>query len=286
MKALFRPLFIIFIVFSNVVSSQTSEPFFFIQLTDPQFGFFNKNIDFDQETANLELAVATVNRLRPAFVVVTGDLVNRPGDAVQIAEYQRIIGKVDTDIPVYNVVGNHDIKGVPTEGTVEAYEEIFGPDRYTFEYQGLIGIVLNSVLIHSPQKMVDQFEEQERWLVEQLRIAKEKNPAHIVVFSHHPWFLENVDEEDQYFNIPIERRARYLDLFRQFGVKYLFCGHYHRNTVARDQGFECVTTGPVGRPIAKDHSGLCLAVVYDDTIEHDYHSLGKLPNQPPVMKEK
>ena len=33
--------------------------------------------------------------LRPAFVVITGDLVNKPGDAGQIAEFQRIAAKVD-----------------------------------------------------------------------------------------------------------------------------------------------------------------------------------------------
>ncbi|HYV29988.1 MAG TPA: hypothetical protein VEO53_02580, partial [Candidatus Binatia bacterium] len=60
------------------------EPFFFIQLSDPQLGMFTENADFAQETANLEFAVAAVNRLHPAFVVITGDLVNRPGDASQI----------------------------------------------------------------------------------------------------------------------------------------------------------------------------------------------------------
>ena len=35
-------------------------PFFFIQLTDPQFGMIAGNAGFEQETANLEFAVATV----------------------------------------------------------------------------------------------------------------------------------------------------------------------------------------------------------------------------------
>ena len=65
-------------------------PFFFIQLTDPQFGMTASNAGFEQETANLEFAVATVNRLHPAFVVVTGDLVNRPGD-------ERSVGRVPAD---------------------------------------------------------------------------------------------------------------------------------------------------------------------------------------------
>jgi hypothetical protein len=31
---------------------------------------------FKQETANLQFAIATVNRVHPAFLVMTGDLIN------------------------------------------------------------------------------------------------------------------------------------------------------------------------------------------------------------------
>src|SRR5512137_1792627 len=76
-------------------TTPTSSPFFFIQLSDTQFGFSAGDAEFAQETANFEFAVATANRLRPAFVVMTGDLVNKPGDAAQIAEYKRIAATLD-----------------------------------------------------------------------------------------------------------------------------------------------------------------------------------------------
>ena len=66
---------------ATVLPLHAAPPFFFIQLTDPQLGMFTDNKDFVQETANFEFAVAAVNRLKPAFVVITGDLVNKPGDA-------------------------------------------------------------------------------------------------------------------------------------------------------------------------------------------------------------
>src|ERR1051325_699372 len=99
-------------------SAWASEPFFFIQLTDPQFGMFANNTNFVQETKNAELAVAAVNRLHPAFVVVTGDLVNRTGDKAQIAEYKRIFGKIDSTIPIYNDAGNHDVGNIPTREAI------------------------------------------------------------------------------------------------------------------------------------------------------------------------
>lgn len=45
----------------------------FIQMSDPQFGMFTKNASFEHETVNLEFAIAHANRLKPAFVVITGD---------------------------------------------------------------------------------------------------------------------------------------------------------------------------------------------------------------------
>src|SRR5256885_8445588 len=134
----------------HIASAMAAEPFFFIQLSDPQFGMFTNDKDFAQETANFEFAVATINRLKPAFVVITGDLVNKPGDPTQIAEFKRIANKIDSAIPVYNVVGNHDIENVPTPATIASYTNQFGPDYYSFRHGGFVGIVLNSIIIHSP----------------------------------------------------------------------------------------------------------------------------------------
>lgn len=256
-----------------------AEPFFFIQMTDPQFGMFTDNTNFTQETVNFEFAVANVNRLKPAFVVITGDLVNKPGDAAQIAEYRRIVGKIDRSIPVYDVAGNHDVENVPTPESLAAYTNLFGRDYYSFRREDFVGIVLNSCLIHSPQKTPDQLADQERWLKTELDKAKGEKARHIVVFQHHPWFLSSAEEPDQYFNIPKERRLKHLALFREAGVRYLFCGHYHRNALARDGEMECVTTGPVGKPLGGDKSGLRVAIVRDDRIDHRYYDFGEIPTQ-------
>ena len=268
--------------------ARAAEPFFFIQLSDPQFGMFTGNKDFAQETANFEFSVATVNRLRPAFVIITGDLVNKPGDAAQIAEYKRIVGKIDSSIPVYDVVGNHDIENVPTPASIAAYTNLFGPDRYTFRHGGFAGIVMNSMLLHSPQKTTNEAAAQESWLRTELARAKSDGAQHIVVFQHHPWFLKSADETNQYFNIPLLSRAVHLALFRKYGVKHVFCGHYHRNAVARDGDLEAVTSGPVGQPHGGDVSGLRVVIVRDDKIEHRYYHFGELPNRvdlnPPKAK--
>lgn len=271
-------------------AARAAEPFFFVQLSDPQLGMFTENRDFLQDAANFEFAVKAVNRLRPAFVVITGDLVHKPGDAAQIAEYRRIVGLIDRAIPVYNIAGNHDVENAPTPESLAAYRAIFGPDRYTFRHGGLIGIVLNSSVIHSPEKAPAALAEQDGWLREALMTAKAENPRHIVVFQHHPWFLKSAGEPDQYFNIPTPRRAAHLALFREFGVRYLFCGHYHRNAEARDGELEAITSGPVGKPLGGAKSGIRVAIVRADRIEHRYYELGELPVkvdlEPPPAKAK
>ena len=261
--------------------ARAAEPFFFVQLSDPQFGMFTENQSFAQETANFEFAVATINRLRPAFVIITGDLVHKPGDAAQIAEFRRITALIASTIPVYNVAGNHDIENVPTATTVTAYTNVFGPDHYTFRHtnSGFVGIVLNSSVIHSPQQTTNELASQESWLRAELAQARAEKASHIVVFQHHPWFLKTADEPDQYFNIPSVRRAPYLALFHESGVKYLFSGHYHRNAVARDGDLEAVTTGPVGKPMGGDLSGLRVVVVRDDGLEHRYYTFGEVPTR-------
>src|SRR3954470_16866835 len=141
-----------------------AEPFFFIQLSDPQFGMYTTNRDFAQETANFEFAVATINRLKPAFVVITGDLVNKAGDAKQIAEFHRIAAKVDSKIRVSTIPGNHDLENLPTAATISTYTNEFGQDFYSFRHDGFVGIVLDSTVIHSPKETTNHLEAQEQWL--------------------------------------------------------------------------------------------------------------------------
>ena len=268
----------------QLLAARTQTPrdsaFFFVQMSDPQFGMFTKNADFAQETLNFELAIATANRWRPAFVVVTGDLVNKPGDVAQINEYLRIVRKLDKRIPLYNVAGNHDVENTPTPASVAAYVRRFGRDFFSFTHGALAGLVLNSSLIHSPAEAPRLYDKQLAWLRAELARLRGSGAKHLVVFQHHPWFLADAGEDDQYFNIPRERRALHLGLFRDVGVTHLFSGHYHRNAIATDGTIQMITTGPVGMPLGDGtQSGMRVVIVRDSGIAHRYYALGELPHQ-------
>ncbi len=259
-----------------------SPAFFFIQMSDPQFGMFTADSSFAQETANFELAIATANRLHPAFVVITGDLTNRGGDPAQAAEFHRIAGRLDRSIPLYDVPGNHDVGNTPTPATLARYTALFGPDHYTFRHGDFTGIVLDSPVIDSSRLVPTAAAEQERWLTDELARARREGARHIVIFQHHPYFLKSATEADQYFNIPRDVRERYLALFHRFGVAAVFAGHLHQNSLASDGSLAMVTTGAVGMPLGGAESGMRIVTVTDTSIVHSYYTLGELPARVPL----
>lgn len=251
--------------------------FVFIQMTDPQFGMETSNRDFAFETARMERAVAEANRLKPRFVIVTGDLVNAPGDGAQIAEYQRILKKLDPSIHVYSVAGNHDVGNVPTSDSLAAYRAKFGADYYSFREGPVYGIVLDSVLYHSPQGAPEELKKQQAWLAGELKKAQASGAPHILVFQHHPLFVENAEEPDQYFNIPLARRLPLLNSLGQAGVRWIFCGHYHRNAEARYGSTMVITTGPVGKPLGGAKSGMRVVRIQGSGLTQRYVEFGDLP---------
>jgi 3',5'-cyclic AMP phosphodiesterase CpdA len=214
--------------------------------------------------------------------VICGDLINKTGDKKQADEYFRITSKIDRSIPVHAVAGNHDVGNEPTPATLKAYRARFGQDYYSFRHGRLYGIVLDSSVISAPAKVRADADAQEAWLKAELSRARASDARHIVIFQHHSWFLEKPDEPSQYFNVPIDARRRYLDVLKASGVRYVFTGHYHRNSYGRDGDLEMITSGPVGRPLGADPSGLRIVTVKEDILEHTYFGMGLVPNQFPI----
>lgn len=144
----------------------------FIQMSDPQFGMFTKDASFEHETVNFEFAIATANRLKPAFVVITGDLINKGGDAAQAAEFQRISAKLDPKIRLFSIPGNHDVGNEPTAESLALYRERFGKDYYSFRIGDIAGFVLNSNLEKGVKNVQAEAGKMEAWFRAELAKAK------------------------------------------------------------------------------------------------------------------
>lgn len=259
-------------------------PYFFLQLADTQYGMFTGNEGLEQEAVLAQRTVEHINRLRPRFVIVCGDLTNATPEharyQAQVKQYKQDFSKIDADIPLVCVCGNHDIGGRPTAESIASYSENFGDDYFSFWVGGVFNVVLNSTVIKDPEGAPEVLTAQQAWLNVQLAEAEKLPAKHIFLFLHHPLFLEQPDEPDQYFNIPLIRRTPLLAQLKQADVRAVFAGHYHRNSYGQFGKMEMITTGPVGRPLGEDPSGFRIVKVYEGRIQHHYYGMDDVPEKP------
>ena len=256
---------------------------FFIQMTDPQlFGVFGgkRTVDkgLDDEETLFTRAIDHANRLKPDFVVITGDLVQNQGKKPEeVDAFKRITKKLDSGIPLYLVSGNHDVTADPA--SLKWYRETFGKDFYAFDVGDCRFIVLNTQIMRSDDQTSGEAGRQLAWLKEQLAEASRLGKT-IVIFTHQSIILKSDDEPTTYFSLPPKPRRLYLDLFSKHNVAAVFSGHYHRNAKAAHGGVDYVTTSAVCMPLGNDPPGMRLVRVRDGKVEHKYYSLDEVPATP------
>ncbi len=254
------------------------DSFFFLQMADPQLFWGPADL--------WQTAIDHANRLSPAFVVICGDLINNAAeqdkldlreDARRASAYRRIAAGLDKNIPLYNVAGNHDVCNKPTLATYSWYRKRFGRLWYSFVHGNCLFIVLESNILKNPEGSPQSAEEQMAWLRRQLNKADSQPFNHRIVFMHHPMCLANIDEGDQYFTMPRQRRAELLELFHTHKIAAVFSGHYHRNAYVKDGDLELVTTSSTGKPLGKDPVGFRIVKAHANRIEHTYYSYENMP---------
>lgn len=240
------------------------QEFSFVQLSDPQLGFMSENKGYAEETALYEKTVEKINGLKPVFVVITGDLVNDRTNMAQWDEFRRITSKLKPK--VYILPGNHDLGHELTNTDLKEFDEMFVTDRFAISYKNNKFIGINSNLIKSEVPGLEN--EQLQWLQNQLAAAR--GSKHIILFCHHPFFIKDAAEPEQYFNIKPETRSRYLELFEQYGVDAVFAGHLHKNAEASYNNILMITTSSAGKQLGDDKPGFRLVKINGDNIEHKY----------------
>ena len=118
---------------------------------------------FEWDANRYSEAIAAANALRPAFVVMGGDMIDDPHSEAQLEALLEITARLDPDIAMRWVPGNHDIASdtvTPTRGSIDAYRTVFGPDYYAFDHGDLRFVVLNTVVIDHPEEVADEWSEQ------------------------------------------------------------------------------------------------------------------------------
>lgn len=271
---LFRAIILTLLILQplNINAAEKNGSFTFVQIADTQLGFTNGNNDLQPDIDNFRKAVEQINELKPAFVVISGDLINKPHDPKQVRAFWRVARELSPDIPLYLMPGNHDINGGSAD-SIRSYMKLFGKDHYSFTYNGAAFIVLNSNLIRSGDAVNKLRDEQLKWFEEELAEARKNGASHIFVLAHHPWFLKDPNEGSEYFNIPPQERKTYLDLMKKYSVSFALAGHYHREAIARDGDLTMITTSAISKGLGKDPVGYRVFKVSRDNVEHSYHAL-------------
>ena len=263
------------LLFVGMAGCTPSQPYYFVHLSDPQLGMMENNAGFSQETKIVANTVSAINRLNPAFVVITGDLVHETGNAEQIKELKRLFGQIKETVPVYYVPGNHDVGQTASDELLAHYRSDFTDDRFSAVYGNTRLVGFNSQLIWAKRDTLEN--EQYQWLENELK--KSQKNDHRFVFAHHPVFIESIDEEDIYQNLPADRRGKYVELFGKYNVQYMFTGHLHKNHISHTGNLTIIATNAVCVSHLSEPPGLRIVKVYPDRIVHDYYSLDTLPEK-------
>lgn len=247
----------------------------FVHLSDPQFGMFGafeKHDSLEKETQLMQRAVDAINRLKPKYVVITGDLVNDRKNEKQIKEYKRLVALIDKKIPVFAIPGNHDVGNDALNADLELYKQTFGADRFSFGYKNTYLMGINTNLIWAGNTALET--EQAAWLKEELK--KGQKYKYRIVAGHHPIYVKKPDEEKSYENLPFEKRTEYLKLFRDNHVDMYLSGHLHFPAADSSAGVPLCTAGAVGYPI-RGKSGMNIVSVTPAGIKAEFFNFDRLP---------
>ena len=180
--------------------------------------------------------VARVNAMNPAFVVHLGDITDPVPVSPEFGGSAEVFHKASEvfSMPYYLVPGNHDIgekihPALPkindqvsiTKRAIGQYEQHFGHQRYSFEHEDCLFVVVNTMLLNSG---LEEEHEQWDWLKQTLSDGVDKR---IFIFAHYPLYLSARDEPDYYDNIDEPARTQLIDLLAQYPVEGYYAGHVH-----------------------------------------------------------
>ena len=180
--------------------------------------------------------VARVNTMNPAFVVHLGDITNPVPVSPEFSDSAKDFHKASEvfSMPYYLVPGNHDVgekihPALPkindevsiTKRAIDQYEQHFGRQRYSFEHEDCLFVVINTMLLNSG---LEEEHEQWDWLKQTL---SDNSVKRIFIFAHYPLYLSARDEPDYYDNIDEPARTQLIELLAQYPVEGYYAWHVH-----------------------------------------------------------
>ena len=249
-----------FLFLSISCSQKVQEPFSFVQLCDTQLGMGG----YAHDIRSFEQAVLQINELNPDFAVICGDLVHNASDS-SYTDFLKIKGEFK--IPCYVASGNHDVGNIPNDTTLNYYRKTIGKDYYTFQNKGYSFIVTNTQLWKV--SVENESEKHDKWFKQTLD-SLGNNTTAVFVIGHYPIFLKTPDEEEVYFNLPLDKRKEILALFKSNKVKAYLSGHKHETVINSYENIQLVSGETTSKNFDERPLGFRVWKVSADTISHRF----------------
>ena len=186
-------------------------------------------------------AVEKINLMQPEFVVSIGDLVTGRHKSID-AEWNEFNGIVQRlEMPFFYVSGNHDFKA----RIDKIWTERFGPSYYSFKYNDVLFITLNTMFIINGENLwPGEHERQLAFLKE--TIAKETDVRWTILLVHHPlWNYVKTAETPKSFR-PIHERWLEIEQVLKDRKYTLFAGHRHQYNKEVRNGQKYITLATTG----------------------------------------
>jgi len=164
--------------------------------------------------------------------VILGDLVYFPS-IVRLGYINREINETAGDMPVFTVIGNHDLSKKNDSG--DHFREFFGPDHYWWEFGSIVFIAINNV-------ERDRWENELKWLGETLRKHTGAGDK-IFLLMHKP-----PANEPGFYGMTMEASEQLHDILPEEADITMFASHFHGYMEYDFHGIPVYVTGEAGAP--------------------------------------
>ncbi len=262
-------LIIALLVFNISFTEKEQKPFSFVQLCDTQLGMGG----YEHDLKTFKQAVKQINKLDTDFVVICGDLVHDANES-SYSDFKNIMKGLK--IPCYVASGNHDVGNIPNDTTLSYYRKTIGKDYYEFQHKEYSFIMTNTQLWKINVEI--ESEKHDNWFKETLKVQNDKQHP-IFVIGHYPLYTEFPEEEEHYFNLPVVKRRRILELLKENNAVAYLSGHTHELVINNYENIQLVSGETTSKNFDSRPFGFRLWQVSSDTIKHHFVSLQTSTNK-------
>lgn len=195
-------------------SPTSQQSFTLIAIGDPQVANDAEISRFREETiADIRETLQALQT--PAIGLSLGDVVADKSDL--LVRMKGMLGS--TEMPVFTTIGNHDKFPTSTEGVKvnDAFENIFGPQNYSFNYGDVHFVCLDNVKFTNQSNYnIGITDQQIEWLAKDLSYVPTSKM--IVMYYHMP--MRNTN---------FTNKTALLNLLKDYANVHFMVGHTHYN---------------------------------------------------------